>query len=64
MPTRVCIVCDKEREDGLDIFEKFICRACEEKIVTTAACDKEYPVLIDKLKKLWEVIAAGAIVKG
>jgi hypothetical protein len=48
-----CIVCGKEEMDGISIFDCFVCRNCEQEIVTTDARDDRYLFFINQMRKIW-----------
>ncbi|MBO8172649.1 MAG: sigma factor G inhibitor Gin [Bacillaceae bacterium] len=50
---RMCIVCEKEQEDGLEIWGEFICRSCENEMVNTNVEDKKYPFFIRQMRQIW-----------
>ncbi|CCQ98221.1 Inhibitor of sigma-G Gin [[Clostridium] ultunense Esp] len=48
-----CIICDTEKEEGIDIWKSFICNECEQEMVRTEVSDHRYNDFIHKLKKIW-----------
>lgn len=48
-----CIVCTKEKKEGIYIWDHFICRECEEEMVTTDVHEDKYPFFIKQMRKLW-----------
>lgn len=51
LSSRVCIMCQLEKEDGLRIFDELICLECEWMILITDANSSEYWNFTKKLKK-------------
>ncbi len=50
---RLCIVCNHEHEDGIEIWGQFICRSCENEMVNTEVGDKKYPYFIRQMRQIW-----------
>ncbi|WP_112179084.1 MULTISPECIES: sigma factor G inhibitor Gin [Paraliobacillus] len=48
----ICIVCDKEKEEGINVYNLFICSHCEQKIVQTEPEDPSYSYFVEKLKRM------------
>lgn len=48
-----CIVCFKQKELGIRIFQQFMCTDCEREIVQTDVQDAKYPYYIDRMKQIW-----------
>jgi len=48
-----CIVCSKQKEMGIHIWEQFICQDCEEEMVRTDVLDERYVFFIQQMRKIW-----------
>lgn len=48
-----CIVCSRERMEGISITQQFICRDCEGEMVSTDVHEEKYPFFIRQMKKIW-----------
>jgi hypothetical protein len=48
-----CIVCSKENEVGMYIWDQFICKNCEGEMVKTEVYDEKYPFFIKQMRKIW-----------
>lgn len=48
-----CIVCSEAKASGIRIFSQFICDECEREIVQSNVGDDNYPMYIDRMKKIW-----------
>ncbi|WP_051314623.1 sigma factor G inhibitor Gin [Alteribacter aurantiacus] len=47
-----CLICKKEKENGIHLLEYFICESCESALVSSDTSDGEYREYLDKLKKV------------
>ncbi len=48
-----CIVCGQENPGGLVIRDKYICPACEDKIVALTVDHPDYNLIKESLKQIW-----------
>jgi len=48
-----CIVCGETKEEGISIWNQFICSECEQEMIHTEVEDKRYSYFINKLKTIW-----------
>ena len=48
-----CIICERERTDGIRICGQFICEPCEKEMVNTDVRDKKYSFFISQMKRVW-----------
>jgi predicted nucleic acid-binding Zn ribbon protein len=48
-----CIVCGEAKEEGISIWNQFICSECEQEMIHTEVEDKRYSYFINKLKTIW-----------
>ena len=55
--SRGCIVCGKQKEAGIAIWNSFICELCEQEMVNTDVMDAKYPFFIEKMKTIWKIEA-------
>jgi hypothetical protein len=49
-----CLLCNQQKNAGINILMSFICLDCEREIVATSAFDLQYLVFLEKIKKLWK----------
>lgn len=54
---RGCIVCGKQKEEGIAIWNSFICDQCEQEMVHTDVMDAKYPFFVEKMKLIWKMEA-------
>lgn len=47
-----CMVCEEQKDRGLHILHQFICRECEQKILTAKTNDDYYKHYLSQLRKL------------
>ncbi|MBU8908402.1 sigma factor G inhibitor Gin [Desertibacillus haloalkaliphilus] len=47
-----CVVCDENKQQGIHLFDSFICEDCEREIVLTDTKDKLYKYYLEKLRKI------------
>lgn len=52
-----CIVCSTHREEGIVIWNSFICHHCEQEMIHTDVFDAKYPFFIEKMKSIWKMEA-------
>ncbi|MDI6871695.1 MAG: sigma factor G inhibitor Gin [Bacillota bacterium] len=50
---RRCLACGRYRVRGTVIRRVFLCRACEERLLTTGVNDPEYDHFVAGLRKVW-----------
>lgn len=48
-----CIICEQQKDNGIQIVSEFICDACENEMVHTDVKDEKYPFFIHQLKRIW-----------
>jgi hypothetical protein len=48
-----CIVCNERKQDGIRIWNQFICLSCEREIVQTDVDDDRYAYYIERMKRIW-----------
>ncbi|WP_010279459.1 sigma factor G inhibitor Gin [Paenibacillus senegalensis] len=48
-----CIICEQQKDNGIQIVSEFICEACEKEMVHTDVKDEKYPFFIHQLKRIW-----------
>jgi len=48
----VCLICEKNQQTGIHIFNQFICEACERKVISTETNDSQYLFYLKQLEKL------------
>lgn len=51
--TRECIVCEKQKEDGITIYKQFICESCEQEMIRTDVKEPKYPLFVKRLRRIW-----------
>jgi hypothetical protein len=54
---RCCIVCGSQKEQGISIWNAFICHTCEQEMVHTDVLDDKYPYFIQRMKEIWKMEA-------
>ncbi len=52
-----CIVCGTHQEEGITIWDSFICHQCEQEMIHTDVFDAKYPFFIEKMKNIWRMEA-------
>ena len=48
-----CIICGREKIEGIVICDQLICDQCEQEIVRTEVEDEKYHFFVDQMKKIW-----------
>ncbi|WP_261134700.1 sigma factor G inhibitor Gin [Bacillus sp. Marseille-Q3570] len=54
-PMDICMVCEEKNNEGIYIFQHFLCSDCEQRMVVTDTDDEEYQYFIEKLRKINQV---------
>lgn len=54
-----CIVCGREKSQGIYIVGQFLCRDCEQDIVHTDVEEERYQHYIACMKRIWLQALAG-----
>lgn len=49
---QICIICEKEKQDGYFLLHTFICIHCEQQMVRTEPDDPLYKFYVNQLKKI------------
>ncbi|MFS8650952.1 MAG: sigma factor G inhibitor Gin [Caldibacillus sp.] len=52
---RICIICEKEKQEGYSILHSFICTECEQQLIQTEPADPHYQFYVKQLKKIEQV---------
>ncbi|WP_232735671.1 sigma factor G inhibitor Gin [Alteribacter populi] len=47
-----CLICKEEKRQGIHLLEYFICKSCEQDIVTTDTDDQRYDDYLYQLRKI------------
>ncbi|MFD1021120.1 sigma factor G inhibitor Gin [Thalassobacillus hwangdonensis] len=47
-----CGVCNEVKDDGIHIYQLYICESCEKEMLTTDPGDARYQFFIEKLKTI------------
>jgi hypothetical protein len=50
---QTCIVCSREENLGIHIWDQFICQHCEGEMVGTEVTDEKYPFFVKQMRKIW-----------
>jgi len=50
--SKVCIVCETERKEGIYVYNNLICYECEKDMVNTETNDPKYIYYLKQLRKL------------
>jgi hypothetical protein len=45
-----CRVCNQQKENGIMIYQAYICTDCEKEILSTDPADEKYQIFVEKLK--------------
>ncbi|ENH96105.1 Sigma-G inhibitor, Gin [Gracilibacillus halophilus YIM-C55.5] len=45
-----CGICNQEKEDGIFLYQLYLCHDCEKEIVATNPKDERYQYIVNKLK--------------
>ncbi|MBD1383523.1 sigma factor G inhibitor Gin [Metabacillus arenae] len=48
----ICIICDKQKDQGIHLYTSFICADCEHDIIHTPTSEEKYQVFVEKLKRI------------
>lgn len=56
--SNTCIICERERKEGIMIVNAFVCEICESEMVKTEVEDERYPFFVNRMRKLWYRILA------
>jgi hypothetical protein len=48
-----CLICEKQRLDGIHVCDQFICSICESEMVRTDVRDEKYHFFIHQMKRAW-----------
>jgi len=52
----VCDLCGKAcTGEGLEIRGARICRSCEQALIAAEVSDPDYPLWIERIKRIWEL---------
>lgn len=51
--SKICIICGKKKDRGININNAFICSECESEIVITEVESKRYHFFVKKMKDYW-----------
>ncbi|HJV45216.1 MAG TPA: sigma factor G inhibitor Gin [Bacillota bacterium] len=54
---KICIVCGNKREEGITIWNSFICHTCEQEMVRTDVMDEKYSFFVEKMRNIWRLDA-------
>lgn len=49
---KTCIICEKEKKEGMHIYTAFVCWECEREIVQTDPESEKYAGFVKKLSKI------------
>jgi hypothetical protein len=55
--SRSCIVCGNERDEGISIWNAFICNTCEQEMVHTEVMDEKYSFFVERMRNIWKMEA-------
>jgi hypothetical protein len=47
-----CIVCEMNKENGIHLWDQFLCVECEREIINTDPDDEQYQYYLRKLKSI------------
>ncbi|RLL41707.1 sigma factor G inhibitor Gin [Oceanobacillus piezotolerans] len=49
-----CGICEEEKEEGIHLYNLFLCRECEHNIIHTEPREEKYKYYLHKLKNIKE----------
>ncbi|MFD3448287.1 sigma factor G inhibitor Gin [Microbacteriaceae bacterium 4G12] len=49
---KVCIICEEEKQEGIFLYNGFICETCERDIVQTSTDHPKYAFYLRQLRKI------------
>ncbi len=49
-----CIFCSKEKKEGINLLEAFICSPCERELINAPVAGDRYKYYLAKLKQVWQ----------
>lgn len=48
----ICLICEEKKTKGIYLYHQFLCRDCEQKLISTSTSDPSYADYVRKLKNL------------
>lgn len=51
--TECCMICYEEKQEGIHIWNQFLCTDCERDIVATEVEDAKYMYYVERMKRIW-----------
>ncbi len=51
----VCGICNQTKEGGIHIYQLYICRACEEEILSVHPKDDNYQYYVEKMRAINQI---------
>ncbi|OZI12144.1 hypothetical protein CEW92_08240 [Bacillaceae bacterium SAS-127] len=52
MVDHICMVCEQNKQEGIYIYQAFICKECERKVLQTEPEEEAYAHFVKKLRKI------------
>jgi hypothetical protein len=50
---KACFVCGLHHNEGMVIFEEFLCEPCQNEMIRTDVKDERYPFFVQQMKQIW-----------
>ncbi|MFX3619067.1 MAG: sigma factor G inhibitor Gin [Sporolactobacillus sp.] len=50
--SEICVICGRQKKEGIHIRNQLICHSCQQKIVETDVTDWKYQHFVNRLSKL------------
>ncbi|SFM51304.1 Inhibitor of sigma-G Gin [Gracilibacillus orientalis] len=48
----ICGICNQTKEDGIFLYQLYICEECEKKIISTSPKDENYQYYVEKIRAI------------
>ncbi|WP_338752474.1 sigma factor G inhibitor Gin [Bacillus sp. FJAT-52991] len=52
MEQHICMVCEQNKQEGIYIYQAFICKECEKKVLQTEPEEEAYVHFVKKMRKI------------
>lgn len=49
---KICVICEQEKQDGIHVYNSFMCNDCEREIVQTSTDSPKYLFYLQQMKKI------------
>ncbi|MBO9131278.1 sigma factor G inhibitor Gin [Bacillus sp. 165] len=51
-PLKLCVICEQEKQEGIHVYNSFMCNDCEREIVKTNTDSPRYLFYLQQMKKI------------